>query len=281
MANITYRITLIDEGLDTGPNYEVFTSVNCVDYTFLESITLEDVEDFADVTIDDSINCIRLYNNNAVCTNFRTIVVGTAPTTTTTTSAPTTTTTSTTTTTLPPSVLCQTWTVVGNAGDCFVRFVRCGTGETFSRLVRNATAFSGCFRERPSPLTYPCRIIPGDACTQPLPISTTTTTAGPTTTTTAGPTTTTTTTECPIDVNTCMTIRVFNPETVNTRTVAYLACGSRNISTQNIGAQQTVDICVVSGSIEIFLNDQNKCEGATVGRNIFNTSVSIIGVCNP
>jgi hypothetical protein len=111
MANITYRITLIDEGLDSGPNYEVFTSVNCVDYTFLQNINLEDVEDFVDVSIDDSINCIRLYNNNVVCTNFRTIVVGTAPTTTTTTSAPTTTTTAGPTTTTTTTTTTSTTTL--------------------------------------------------------------------------------------------------------------------------------------------------------------------------
>jgi hypothetical protein len=133
MANITYRITLIDEGLDSGPNYEVFTSVNCVDYTFLQNINLEDVEDFADVSVDESVNCIRLFNNNVVCNNFRTIVVGTAPTTTTTTSAPTTTT-----TTSISGELEIDWLLVGGGGSGGQFFTFDGGGGGAGRFVTSS-----------------------------------------------------------------------------------------------------------------------------------------------
>jgi uncharacterized membrane protein len=215
MANITYRITLIDEGLDSGPNYEVYTSVDCIDYTFIENITLEDIADFVDVSVDESVNCIRLYNNNAVCTNFRTIVVGTAPTTTTTTSAPTTTTTAgptttttstttsttTTTTVAPqPEEQCIFWNVDNAQTITIVRTIDCGTGVVRETTIYNtflypgqASRYSGCFREKPVIIAGGlAQITSSGICFRPIPPE------GTTTTTTAGPTTTTTTTIAPV-----------------------------------------------------------------------------------
>jgi hypothetical protein len=160
MANITYRITLIDEGLDSGPNYEVYTSTNCSDYTFLQTISLEDVGNFIDVSVDETTNCIRLYNNNILCSNFRTVLVGTAPTTTTTTAAPTTTTTTTagpttttttaapttTTTTISPIPIINDTSVVVCSGTAFVvvpvsgdgNYVPAGTTYTWIISTNNA-----------------------------------------------------------------------------------------------------------------------------------------------
>jgi hypothetical protein len=144
MANITYRITLIDEGRDTGPNYEVYTSVDCIDYTFIESITLEDIADFVDVSVDESVNCIRLFNNNVVCNNFRTVLVGSVPTTTTTTTTagPTTTTTAgpTTTTTAGPTTT-STTTLAPTTTTTTTFVAECEFDYTISNIDVSTTNF--------------------------------------------------------------------------------------------------------------------------------------------
>lgn len=126
----TNTITLTSAGVNSGPNYAVYWSSDCVNYTLLTGsspIFLPSVGSTASVDLPLTTTCISLRNINSVCNNELTTSVQLCPTPTTTTTstttiAPTTTTsttsttttsttsTSTTTTTQPPSTTTTTGT---------------------------------------------------------------------------------------------------------------------------------------------------------------------------
>ena len=126
----TQIITLTSAGVNSGPNYAIYWSSDCVNYNLLTGsspIFLPSVGSTASVDLPLTTTCISLRNINSVCNNELTTSVQLCPTPTTTTTstttiAPTTTTsttsttttsttsTSTTTTTQPPSTTTTTGT---------------------------------------------------------------------------------------------------------------------------------------------------------------------------
>jgi hypothetical protein len=147
---LTQTITLTSKGNNSGPLYNVFWSSDCVNYTALTGsspVFLPNVGSTANIIVPTNTNCVKLVNNNEVCTNDIVKYIGpptttttsttttttAGPTTTTTTLAPTTTTTTsggtttTTTTTAAPttttttvSTTCYTLeTVQSSQGECF------------------------------------------------------------------------------------------------------------------------------------------------------------------
>jgi hypothetical protein len=107
--SVSKIITLTDQGINSGPNYNVSYSPDCVTYTASLDVTLNYLGQSVTISVPNDTQCIKL-TSLGVCTNDVISYVGspTTTTTSTTTGAPTTTTTSTTlapttTTTLAPT----------------------------------------------------------------------------------------------------------------------------------------------------------------------------------
>lgn len=149
MPNINKEITLTSKGKNAGPNFDVFYSTDCINYTLCidgDNVSLPSIGSTTIVTVPDNVTCIKLVNLSAVCgENY---VISGSVTTTTTTAAPTTTTTSTTTTTttaapttttttLAPSTATLSWTfsITGGATGVMDIYVNGSIVET-----RNSTS---------------------------------------------------------------------------------------------------------------------------------------------
>lgn len=62
-------ITLIDDGANSGPIYEVYSSPDGVNFTFLQNVTLTDVGDTAVVLFPENGVVCKLVNINSNCSN--------------------------------------------------------------------------------------------------------------------------------------------------------------------------------------------------------------------
>lgn len=127
MANIIKQITLTEKGLSAGPYFDVYYSLDCVNYILAtngNSVYLPNIGSNVNVIVDDGLQCLKVVNtnNSSKCFFNSQVQTFTTTTTTTTTAAPTTTT-----TTLAPIVMYQ---VAMNGGR--------GT-RTFSYLDFNRT----------------------------------------------------------------------------------------------------------------------------------------------
>lgn len=76
MADISYGLQLTSTPVDSGPDYNVFSSLNCTDYTFKGVITLETTESIDYLTMDESASCIKLQSRGN-CLNE--VVSGSTP----------------------------------------------------------------------------------------------------------------------------------------------------------------------------------------------------------
>lgn len=150
MGNITRRITLTSAGTKSGPLYDIYYSIDCVNYVIAINGNARFMAipiPYADVIIPDNAACIKVVNLSQDCNNNEEIEVIIPPTTTTpppttstTTLPPTTTTLSPTTTNAPntiervgsctPNQTSTNYTISGNSGDVVV--VR----ATFSGQIR-------------------------------------------------------------------------------------------------------------------------------------------------
>jgi hypothetical protein len=65
---ITKRITLTDKGINAGPSFAVYTSVDCNTYTFNSNVTLGSVGASVIVLIGDTTQCIKL-TSSGTCFN--------------------------------------------------------------------------------------------------------------------------------------------------------------------------------------------------------------------
>lgn len=176
MGNITRRITLTSAGTKSGPLYDIYYSIDCVNYVIAINGNARFMAvpiPYADVIIPDNAACIKVVNLSQDCNNNEEIEVIISPTTTipppttTTTASPTTTTTiSPTTTSAPntinrvgeclPNQITTNYTVTGTAGDVVViRGTFSGqirkegsTGQATAVLsVGSASGGSACFND--------------------------------------------------------------------------------------------------------------------------------------
>ena len=65
---ITKRITLTDKGINAGPVFSVFTSLNCSAYTLYGDVTLASVGASVIISVLDTTQCIRL-TSQGICDN--------------------------------------------------------------------------------------------------------------------------------------------------------------------------------------------------------------------
>ena len=205
-----YRIQLTQAGINSGPLYDVYWSLDCVNYfplTGSSPVNLPSVGSFVNVNVPDNTLCVKLQNNTEICDNeiIKTLLTG-STTTTTTTSTTSTTTTSTTTTSTTTTTTAAPTTTTTTLCECvsgalfevdttgLVSWTYCDNtvGSQVMPIGPNAT-FGGCIKR--DTVTGPVSsVIYGECCTPETTTTTTTTTAAPTTTTTTTTTSTTTTT---------------------------------------------------------------------------------------
>lgn len=93
MANINRQITLTSKGTNSGPLYNAFYSLDCINYTLCidgSNLFLPNIGSTAIITVPDNIECLKLVNQTIGCgSNSEIQIIN--PTTTTTTSTTTTT----------------------------------------------------------------------------------------------------------------------------------------------------------------------------------------------
>ena len=214
MSDVAKLITLTSKGASSGPNYEVYYSLDCVNYTASVPfvIALPDIGSTGSVLVPFETRCIQLKNTNDDCGNSVTHSTFPLPTTTTTAGPSTTTTTisGTTTTTLSPNCNCYEVVITSDGGgesmSGEITYLPCDGGSNMGRIFMTPGTYYQCARVigglAQIQITYGTgTITPVGSCNSgTCPPATTTTTAAPattttttTTTTTAGPTTTTTT----------------------------------------------------------------------------------------
>lgn len=275
----TNTITLTSAGVNSGPNYAVYWSSDCVNYTLLTGsspIFLPSVGSTASVDLPLTTTCISLRNINSVCNNELTTSVQLCPnpTTTTTTGAPTTTTSTTTTapttttTTLSEDCVCYEVIVTSDGGgesfSAGIQYLPCDGGSNVNRNFLNPGTYYQCARVigglAQIEFTFGTgTITPVGSCnTGTCPPGTTTTTTGApttttttsTTTTTQAPTTTTTTTLAPTTTTTtsaCVTSVSFEVDSAGD--VRYVdCCGNTIYLTFGIGPQ-VINDCLQIGSL--------------------------------
>jgi len=219
-------ITLTAAGINSGPSYDVYWSADCVNYSLLTGsspVFLPIVGATASLDVPDTVQCLRLVNNNEDCDNAVTKNVAlcpttsttsttlapttstttVVPTTTTTTAAPTTTTTATpTTSTTTTAAPCLCYYIQNEtAGLLYYEYIDCSTGYQNLPLSGGGIV-RVCSADYPSGVgltIIPCTDITicntSSDCTGCGFNPTTTTTEAPPPTTTVAPTTTTT--QCP------------------------------------------------------------------------------------
>lgn len=104
MANITRLITITEEGTKSGPYFDVYYSLDCINYTICSdgsNVYLPTVGSSVSVTLPDNSTCLKLQSLSQDCPGVFVVENLVTTTTTTTTSTTTTSTTSTTTTAAP------------------------------------------------------------------------------------------------------------------------------------------------------------------------------------
>lgn len=211
---LTQTITLTSKGNNSGPLYNVFWSSDCVNYSPLTGsspVFLPNVGSTANIIVPTNTNCVKLVNNNEVCTNDIVKYIG-PPTTTTTTQC-----------------ACVEFVTVNVATSGSITWNNCnGAPQTLNVPVGVETIGSfgeGCvnINTLSGSAVYtidsygPCCVPPTTTTTTAAPTTTTTTTtAAPTTTTTTsgGTTTTTTTTAAPTTTTTTVSTTCYTLETV-------------------------------------------------------------------
>lgn len=62
-------ITLTDKGANSGPNYGLYYSFDCVTYTYQENVNLPYIGSSIVVSIPDNTQCVRLVSLGT-CTNY-------------------------------------------------------------------------------------------------------------------------------------------------------------------------------------------------------------------
>lgn len=185
MPNINRQITLTSKGTNSGPLYDVFYSLDCINYTLCidgSNVSLPSIGSTAIVTLPDNTACLKLVNLTIGCGNNSEIQIITPTTTTTTTAAPTTTTTTTTstttttTTTAPTANLSYSYTKSSPAGymDIIVNDIiidtlnSTGTGNynvVQGDVIRAVIQTSGCTSPDIKANAYTFGIIADAACT--------------------------------------------------------------------------------------------------------------------
>jgi hypothetical protein len=119
MPNINRQITLTSKGTNSGPLYDVFYSLDCINYTLCidgSNVSLPNIGSTAIITLPDNTECLKLVNLTIGCGSNSEIQIINPTTTTTTTAAPTTTTTSTTTTAAPSGSATLAWSYSETGG---------------------------------------------------------------------------------------------------------------------------------------------------------------------
>ena len=190
---INKTITLTEKGRSAGPDYSVFYSTDCTNYTLANaSVSLPNIGSTAVVSVADNTLCIKLVNLSPTC-NDNDVIIDLRNTTTTT-------------TTLRPSnydiCKCLEYDFVPGSGTQTVTNVlRCGTLTSGSISISSNTAI--CIVSQSAPYVGITGvgseiILIGTCTTGSCTTTTTTTTQAPvTTTTTQNPAFTTTTTYAP------------------------------------------------------------------------------------
>jgi hypothetical protein len=84
MSNTLKRIALNERGENSGPDYQVFSSLDCQTYTLIGNVNLPQVGSEASVIVPQNTLCLKLVNINSTCDNEVIKVIGTTTTTTTT-----------------------------------------------------------------------------------------------------------------------------------------------------------------------------------------------------